>query len=442
MMRKSILVIALMIAALPAVAQPEKPKPTAAVDKPKKVQVTPYGFVRNYFNYDSRNMYTVIGGEYDMLPYDANMSDGVDLNDVSQAHLLAISSRVGLRLSGPMLGNAATSGCIEGDFGGFGTTNTVMRIRLAYMQLDWRNENYTTNLLIGQDWHPLSGNIMPDVLGMAAGAPFRPHSRTPQVRLTYTLGNGLGASMAALYQLQYMYNGPQDTNIHVSTASTAFANKAIVPEMFFGLHYRKGKIYTQLGADVQTLRPRNFGADPLSGNTVRVDETLTSITPTFYFQYLDGKFGLKCRTMLARNTSHLNQLNGYAIVGANADGSYDYAPLNASISYLNISYGSKWKGNIFLGYMKNLGAGQDLYADAAGNNFIFMKGGEAFTHLNSLWRIAPSISFNLSYINLGLEYEMTAATYGDRASDGSILLNDNLRNIVNHRICMLARYNF
>ena len=92
--------------------------------------------------------------------------------------------------------------------------------------------------------------------------------------------------------------------------------------------------------------------------------------------------------------------------------------------------------------MKNLGAGQDLYADAAGNNFIFMKGGEAFTHLNSLWRIAPSISFNLSYINLGLEYEMTAATYGDRASDGSILLNDNLRNIVNHRICMLARYNF
>lgn len=30
----------------------------------KKVRVTPYGFVRNYFNYDSRNTYTVVGGEY------------------------------------------------------------------------------------------------------------------------------------------------------------------------------------------------------------------------------------------------------------------------------------------------------------------------------------------------------------------------------------------
>ena len=44
--------------------------------------------------------------------------------------------------------------------------------------------------------------------------------------------------------------------------------------------------------------------------------------------------------------------------------------------------------------------------------------------------------------NLGLEYEVTAATYGDLAANGSIKLDANLRNVVNHRICALVKYNF
>lgn len=423
-------------------AQPEKPKSMAAPEKPKKVQVTPYGFVRNYFTYDSRNMYTVIGGEYDMLPYDEKMSDGVDLNDYDNAKFLAITTRVGLRLSGPNLGNARTSGRIEGDFGGFGTTNSVMRIRLAYMQLDWSNDRYSSSLVMGQDWHPLSGNIMPDVLGMAAGAPFRPHSRTPQVRFSYNLPSGLGASMAALYQLQYMNNGPSGMDITTPIASTSFANNAVVPEFFVGLHYRDAKVYAQLGADMQTIRPRNFGTDPSTNKTVRVDEMMTSITPTAYFQYVDGKLGFKCRTMLAQNTSHLNQLNGYAIIGANADGSYEYAPMRASISYINFCYGKKWKGNIFFGYMKNLGAAQSLYHDALGNAYIFMKGNNEFTHLDAIWRVAPSFSFNVGYVNLGVEYELTSAAYGDLSADGSINDDAALHSVINHRVCVLMKYNF
>jgi len=441
-MKKTVLIAFGLFMALGVTAQPEKPKPTAAPEKPKKVQVTPYGFVRNYFTYDSRNMYTVIGGEYDMLPFDEKWSDDVDLNDYDNAKFLAISSRVGLRLSGPNVGNARTSGRIEGDFGGFGTTNSVMRIRLAYMQFDWTNDRYSSSLLMGQDWHPLSGSVMPDVLGMAAGAPFRPHSRTPQVRFTYNLPNGLGASLAALYQLQYMNNGPSGMDIATPVASTSFANNAVVPELFVGVHFRDANVYAQLGADMQTIRPRNFGTDPSTNKTVRVNETLTSFTPTAYFQYVDGKFGLKCRTMLAQNTSHLNQLNGYAILQAYADGSYSYTPMRASISYLNLSYGKKWKGNIFFGYMKNLGARQNLYTDASGNVFIFMKGNKEFTNLDAIWRVAPAFSFNVSHVNFGIEYELTAASYGNLNANGSIADDSYLHTVTNHRVCVLMKYNF
>ena len=200
----------------------------------------------------------------------------------------------------------------------------------------------------------------------------------------------------------------------------------------------------QLGIDAQMLRPRNF--DKLSGTTKEVNETVNSFTPTLYAQYVGGDWSVKFRTLLAQNTSHLNQLCGYAVTNVNADGSWDYAPIRNTISYLNIAYGKKVRYNLFFGYMKNLGAGENLhiFTDASGNDFyrIYMKGANSFTNLNSVYRIAPSISYNVKAFNIGLEYEWTACTYGDLKADGSIADNDNLHQVVNHRICALVKYNF
>lgn len=427
-----------------------------APEKPKKVKVSPYGFVRNYFNYDSRNTYTVIGGEYNMIPYDEKWNatqadcealgiERTDLNATPQAHFLALTTRIGLNLAGPDILGAASSGKIEADFGGFSTTNSVLRIRHAYLKLNWDNgQGLKHELLAGQTWHPLSGDIMPEVLGMAAGAPFRAHSRTPQLRYIFYSGK-LGFTAAALYQLQYMYNGPSySAGIWSSTNSTSFANNAVLPEFFLGVQYKDEHIYAQLGSTCQTLRPRYFGYTD-GGKAFRVDETLTTFTPTFYFQYAEGVFSAKFRTMLAQNTSHVNQLNGYGVTDVNADGSWKYAPIKASISYLDFAVGKKYRANFFLGYMKNLGADEDLYnfgTDEAVRHYIYMKGGENFTHLNSIFRIAPSVSYNLTHFNFGLEYEWTACTYGDQAANGSILDNEHLHQVANHRVCALIKYNF
>lgn len=432
-----------------ATAQETLSKDKAEEPKKKTVTVKPYGFVRNYFNFDSRNTYTVIGGEYNMIPYDENWNEdhSCDLNAVNHAQLQALTTRIGLNLSGPELLGMQSSGKIEGDFGGFGTTNSVFRIRQAFVKLSETrtvtaaNGSERTNsseLLLGQTWHPLSGDIMPEVLGMAAGAPFRPHSRTPQLRYIGYHGSW-GYTASLLYQHQYMNNGPKSTTDPTSTNSTSYAFNAMVPELFLGLNYRTNDFYAQVGVDAQTIRPRVHAANA-QGVVCKVDETVQSFTPTLYMQYVGSKFAVKFRTLLAQNTSHLNQLVGYGVTGVNADGSWDYAPLNASISYLNISYGKTYRANLFFGYMQNLGCNEKLYAFGEDVYRIYLKGGQNFTQLGTVWRIAPSLSYNVKAFNIGLEYEITGAEYGELNEYGVPV--DNLHTVVNHRICALVKYNF
>ena len=411
--------------------------PSVYAQNTNKVAVKVYGFVRNYLTFDSRKTYTVIGGEYNMMPYDEqwNEDHSEDLNAAPNMQLQALTSRFGLDIQGPMLWKWHLSGKLEGDFGGFGTNNHELRLRLAYVKLNRGG----SELLVGQDWHPLSGNIMPEVLGMAAGAPFRPHSRTPQIRGTRYWGS-FGYTAALLWQLQYMNNGPKNATDPTSTASIDFAHNALWPEACLGINFKQGPWYVQLGADVQILKPRTHAL--IGGVTKKVDETVESFTPTLYAQYVGGDWSVKFRTLLAQNTSHLNQLVGYGVTSVNADGSWDYAPMKASISYLNIAYGKKVRYNLFFGYMKNLGAGKDLHDFGTNDYRIYMKGGTNFTNLNSVYRIAPSVSYNVKAFNFGLEYEWTTATYGELAGDGSVKNNDNLHAVVNHRICALVKYNF
>lgn len=427
-MKRTLLFAALLLAAIAASAQDTN-----------KVSVKLYGFVRNYLTFDSRKTYSVTGGEYNMQPYDEawNEDHSVDLNDVANMQLQALTSRFGINAAGPRIMGLKSGAKLEGDFGGFGSNNHVLRLRLAYLRLF----DADRELVVGQDWHPMSGSIMPDVLGMAAGAPFRPHSRAPQIRASRYWGP-CGYTAALLWQMQYMNNGPKSASDPTSTASVDYAHHALWPEAFLGLNLKSGPWYAQLAVDAQLLVPRTHGVDA-GGVTRKVDETVMSFSPTIYAQYVSGLWSVKFRSLLASNTSHLNQLVGYAVTGVAPDGSWQYSPMRATISYLNIAFGRKVKANLFLGYMKNLGAGTQLHDfSGAGDYRIYMKGGDNFTHLNSLYRIAPAISYNVKAFNIGLEYEWTAVTYGDLDSDGSVRQDAKLHQVANHRLCLLVRYNF
>ena len=440
-MKKMIIMAAMLLASLPFV-QAQESKVILTGDTMKVAPIKVYGFVRNYLNCDSRQMLTVCGGEYLIIPTDEdwNMTEaeaaelGVahrrfDRNADPQTHLLALSTRLGLQLNGPAILGAKSSGRVEGDFAGFGDKNTVLRLRLAYVNLDWQRHS----LLVGQDWHPLSGNIMPEVLGMAAGAPFRPHSRTPQVTYHYRLAS-FDLQLSALWQYQFTSPGPNGE-------SAEYANRTLLPELFMGVSYRDEHIYTQLGADYTRLTIRQeIPVIAYESNTslysVLFTNSCQSLSPTVYFQYTQGLFSVKMRSTLASNLAHLNMLSGYAAVTTTGH-DYQFRPVRSSVSYLNFAYGKKWRANLFLGYQKNLGLGKEytIVFQSAGNPY--MK--KDVRNINSLWRVAPSLSYNVQAFNLGLEYEWTAVTYGDIRKDASV---DPKRLVNGHRLCLMVKYNF
>ncbi len=447
-MKKTLLTATLLLAAFAASAQD-----TATVRKAEKVTIKPYGFVRNYLNVDSRRMMTVCGGEYMMIPYDEdwNLSEAqaqtynaaderFDRNAVPEAHLLALSTRFGLALEGAHFAGFDLSGKVEGDFAGFGSSNTVLRLRLAYIAFNRKNTFGQHELVVGQDWHPLSGSIMPDVLGMAAGAPFRPHSRTPQLRYTLNPTDGFGLTAAALWQYQYTSPGPDGE-------STAYANRSLVPELFLGLHYRSRQVYAQLGMDYSNLLiRREIPVTDYYTGAVRYNHLdqgrCHSFSPTVYFQYTpSAPFALKFRSTLAQNLGHLNMLSGYAWA-VDADGDMAYIPMLSSVSYLNIAtYASSWRFNLFLGYQKNLGLANKDYSIAGITPELYMKKG--VQNINSIYRLAPSVSYNIKAFNIGLEYELTGVAYGDLDQrDGTVKNNDNLRQVLGHRLCTMVKYNF
>ena len=228
-MKKLFLIAALACIALGSQAQ------SSALDQ---VKIKLYGFIRNYACYDTRESYTSNSEQFYYMPkdWDKDKYDD-DLNEKSNMMLLSITTRLGLNITGPEFLGAKTSAKIEADFAGFGTSNTVFRIRQAYAKMAWEKHD----VLVGQAWHPMMGDMMPDVFTLETGAPFTPFSRSPQVRYNYYRGK-YTLTATALYQYQYTSSGPgyKVDDYGKSTSSFDYARDAVVPEIYLQLMY-KGK---------------------------------------------------------------------------------------------------------------------------------------------------------------------------------------------------------
>ena len=149
-----------------------------------------YGFIRNYFTYDSRESVSGTANLFYYLPKDhAFAESGEDLNRQDIFGFVALTSRVGMDVSGYQVGKTHFGAKIEADFyaGLSGSTGTAtMRLRQAYATIGWKDlpmsgdSKAAVTLKVGQAWHPMAAD-QPEVLGLNAGNPFNPFSRTPQV---------------------------------------------------------------------------------------------------------------------------------------------------------------------------------------------------------------------------------------------------------------------
>ena len=339
-----------------------------------------YGFIRNYFIFDSRESVSGTGDLFYYLPKDVNMKNGIDLNDTPSFVYLSLTSRLGVDVSGYSVGNAHFGAKIEGDFySGLSNSSSASastyfpgntkisgtaqaRLRQAYATVTWKDlpmnddKKASVGLKIGQAWHPMAADH-PHIFSLEAGAPFGPFSRTPLVQMDANLGEHLVLSAATIWQMQYNSQGPVG-------ASAIYMKYGMTPEVYAAVGV-KGKDYlVRVGADLLSIKPRVLGQVENEDEelvTVRVSDRKTSLLYYIYGQYSKGKFALKAKSTYGQGGEHLNLMSGYAKVGENKeDGSWDYASLRNSSSWLSMTYGKKWQGVLFLGYVKNFGLAEGV----------------------------------------------------------------------------------
>ena len=414
-----------------------------------------YGFIRNYFTFDSRESVSGTGDLFYYIPKDVNMKDGIDINDQASFTYLSLTSRLGVDVSGYYVGNAHFTAKIEGDFysglsnssnanaGTYFPGNTKIsgtataRLRQAFVTVTWKElgdqKKNSVALKMGQAWHPMAAD-MPHIFSLEAGAPFGPFSRTPQVTMDASLGSNWVVSASALWQMQYQSSGPIG-------ASATYMKYGMTPEIYAGLTYKSNGFLMRAGADVLSIKPRVLGQ--LDGKTVKVSDRKTSVLGYVYAQYTYKNFGVKAKTTFGEGGEHMNLMSGYAKIGETADGSWEYASMRNSSSWLSLTYGKKWQGVLFLGYVKNLGLAEPAATPLAKGDVYFC--GNGFSNLNQVYRINPQIIYNVGKMNIGLEYQWTAVQYGGYENgnlDAYALAKNNLEWVGNNRINMMVKFNF
>ena len=416
-----------------------------------------YGFVRNYFIYDSRESVSGTADLFYYLPKDVSMKDGIDINDESSFRFVALTSRLGVDVTGYSIGNVHFGAKIEGDFyaglsnssnanaTAYFPSNTKIsgtaqaRMRQAYATITWKDlpmgeeQKASVALKMGQGWHPMGADF-PHVFSLEIGAPFGPFSRTPLVQMDANLGDHWFVSAAALWQMQYQSNGPIG-------GSAMYMKYGKTPETYAAVGYKTKNFLIKTGVDVLSIKPRVFGT--LDGKTVKVSDRKTSVLGYAYAQYTYKKFAVKAKTTWGESGEHLNLMSGYAKIGENPDGSWNYASLRNSSSWLSLIYGKKWQGVLFLGYMKNLALAEAASGPIAKSDVYFCTNG--FSNINQIYRINPQLIYNIGKLNVGLEYQWTSVQYGEY-NEGKLnefgLADKNLQWVGNHRINMMVKYNF
>ena len=378
-----------------------------------------YGFVRGDLFYNSRANMAPIDGNFYLYPLDKSFdADGKDLNATPNGSFYTFTSRLGLDVTGPDIGKARSSAKIETDFGGFSGSNTMLRIRQAYVNLDWGK----SAVLVGQTWHPLFGDVSPQMLNLSTGAPFQPFNRSPQIRYRYTSGKGLQLTGAVLWQLQYLSAGPNGK-------SEEYIKNSCIPEVYVSADYKVDGLIAGVGMEVLSLKPRQ--QTTVDDRVYKVNERVTSLSFEAHAKYMTQDWVIAGKTLLASNLTQACMLGGYAVTSVDPrTGEQEYTPYRHSMTWLNVVYGKKWKPGIFVGYLKNLGTGKTIAGPTYG---VGLEVDQVFT-------TNLQLSYNLPHWKLGVEYSPSLAWYGDmNAENGKI---ENTHSVTNHRVLGVLIYMF
>lgn len=396
----------------------------SAFSQKKNFSYSFYGFVRGDLFYNTRANMAPVDGNFYLYPLDQELdADGKDINASPNGSFYTFTTRFGIDMKGPKIGKAESRAKVEVDFGGFSSSNTLLRIRQAYVALDWEK----TSLLIGQAWHPLFGSVVPDVLNLSTGAPFQPFNREPQITFTWHNG-GFDVLFSTLWQLQYLSSGPNG-------ASEEYMKNSCLPELYAGVDYKYKNLIIGAGLHAISLKPRIYSTVTNEmGEELRfkVNERMTAFSCEAHMEYKYNKWRVAAKTLLASCLDHTALIGGYGISRIDPyTGEQEYSPIHHSTSWINFTYGNRWKAHFFAGFTKRLGSSKALVSDVQYGMGL---------DIDRLCSFNFAFSYNLPHWQIGLEYVPTIAYYGDTdLSNGRIV---GIHDVTNHRILGLVMYYF
>lgn len=358
------------------------------------------GFVKTDAFYDTRQTVNIREGHFLLYPQSKNLdSYGNDLSANPQFNILSIQSRVNVTIKGPGIFGAKSNGFVEAEF--FGSNDAVInavRMRHAYMELDWEN----SKLLAGQTWHPMFiAESYPEVLSFNTGVPFEPFNRSPQIRFTQTF-DFLNISLTALTQRDFADFGPYGS-------SSEYARNAAMPEFYLGLQAKFTETLFGFVGGIKQIKPMTYYTfiAPTDKQIVQeIDEKLSTYGVTGYFKTKTGDLTFKAQGTYGSNLTDLLFIGGYSGFGNIIDTNINivYNAFNTASGWAEFIYNFGPEAGLFVGYTKNMGLSE---IQPGG----FMPYGRGL-NIDNVYRISPRLTYTFKKNKVGIEFEYTTAAYG------------------------------
>jgi hypothetical protein len=349
--------------------------------------------------------------------------NGNDINAVPQLNMVAITSRLGLRIQTPDALGAKITGFMEGDF--TGATNSginMLRLRHAYMDMRWTN----SELLIGQYWTPfVVHEIMPGTRPLNMGAPFHPYSRVVQARYTQYLGVIEAVGVAA-FQLDNKSSG-------LSGGSTEYLRNSCIPDFTAMLRYNSGRLFVGVGYNLLVLQPRTTFS--YNYTDYATTTTFASHSATVFGKYEFDNYSLRMQAIVSQNMDAHLLMGGYAESPLDiASLTYSYQPFGGYTAWLDFGKSTgKWRPGVFFGYAKNTG-----FEKPVDDSWRFYGRG---LDIDFVWRVQPRIGWYVSpNIQFFAEVEYTVAGYGVNPDEYYRYQSTN--DVANTRFILAAVYKF
>lgn len=381
------------------------------------------GFVWAETFFDTRQTVSARDADVVLFPKGPSLdANGEDINETYDFNMIAIHSRIAVRITAPDFLNAKVSGLIEGDFVGSANDKIgLFRIRHAMVKLNWAK----TELLSGFYWHPMFPiEVFPQVVSWGGAAPFHVLSRNPQIRFSYMPNSSSRFSISGLSQLDFKSPGPNG-------ASTEYIRNSGIPEM--NLQYITGldkDFLIGVTAGYKVLKPLLNFTNPL-GQNIKTDQKIGSYQVNVFSKVnLDGN-SLRGGLIYGQNMNNFLMLGGYGIESIT----------NNQINYTTIATGAYWADytlkpikkefvfGMYAGYSKNYGS------DAAITGDMYARGAD----IDYMYRIAPRLVYGSGRFKIRGEVVYNAAAYG--TPDASLNFTSS-KEVANTRFLLATTLSF